>query len=512
MADENRILEKTIREKVEVDTGLLENAYVKPSDFYAPYVELPYYHGLLRNVDVAELLARPGEFLLRFAMPTTPTGPMRPFLSVYPVGSKSKDEIVHIEITTAEGKYTVETGGTFDTVALLVTHYQTEKKSVHPTASALLNKPAKRHRWQLRNYLLKMERKLGEGTFAQVNRGILRVRAKEREVAIKICRENEKITKEQMLNEVMKEVHIMKPLRHRHVVRLYGVAMDYEPIMIVMELVRGGSLQRYLRKNPGKIPTLEKLERMILGAACGIQYIHEKTLIHRDIAARNCLYSKDICKISDFGLACVGESFKLKVVCKVPFKSMAPEVFCTFRYTPKSDVYAFGVMIWEIFMDGKEPYPDKRLPEVKAMVVSGARLTFPDTTPPEIKEMTNTCCWATNPDDRLTMAQIVRKLDEFIHKYVNELSRSKSDNIEEDVEPGEPPRNSAAHLANVLDRSRETADKTEDKTDHKDKTVDCEISTYSTMSVVGEPSQVGSLSSPAQLSKKGKPSSKRKKN
>ncbi|CAD5213538.1 unnamed protein product [Bursaphelenchus xylophilus] len=463
------LLEKTIRDKIEIDSVQAGDPHAhKPSEFYAPYLTLPYYHGLVTKPDVPELLGRGGEFMLRFACPEVSGQPMKPVLSIHPVGG-DKESIVHVEVKVNNGKYSVDSSRSFDTIESLVNHYQSNKESIPGHTSAMLNRPAKRHRWQLRNNMIKVERKIGAGSFAQVFLCIMRSRNREREVAVKICHETPKLPKEEMMKEVMREVRIMKPLKHKNVVRLFGVAMDYEPIMIVMEYVRGGSLQRYLRKNSGRVSPLDKLEKMIVGAGRGLEYVHSMKLIHRDIAARNCLFDKETCKISDFGLTRSGESYKLVKVRKVPYKNMAPEVYTTFKYTPASDVYAFGVMAWEIWMDGKEPFLDKKLVDVKSMVLAGTRLEFSPSTPSDVVHIVTDYCWNQKPEDRQTMSFVVRKMEEATLRMALEISKSRADNTEEDVEPGMPMKSTVASIIN-----REHHEQTE---------TECETSMYDTRTI-----------------------------
>lgn len=212
--------------------------------------------------------------------------------------------------------------------------------------------------------------------------------------------------------------------------------------MIVMEFVKGGCLQRYLKKNPGKTILQDRVEKMIIGSALGIEYLHSKKLIHRDIAARNCLWDKETCRISDFGLARVGDAYKLTVSRKVAFKHMSPEIFTTFRYTPKSDVYAFGTLVWEIMTDGKEPYMDKKLGEVKRLVVNeGKRLDFNADTPEEIKKIVVNHCWTANPDERASMKEVVGKLEEYSKRFEKKTPdiMPPTSMLDDDlIEPGHP--------------------------------------------------------------------------
>lgn len=133
--------------------------------------------------------------------------------------------------------------------------------------------------------------------------------------------------------------------------------------MLLMELVDGGSLDKYLQKNASKITVPERI-KMCHDAAKGLEYLHDKGCIHRDVAARNCLVSEGRCKISDFGLSremsAVNAKYKLtNLKQKLPIRWLAPETLTTASYSTKSDVFSYGILMWEIFSDGADPYPGK---------------------------------------------------------------------------------------------------------------------------------------------------------
>ncbi|KAK6025866.1 protein tyrosine kinase [Ostertagia ostertagi] len=145
-----------------------------------------------------------------------------------------------------------------------------------------------------------------------------------------------------LIKEVMKEARLMRGLQHPNVVNLYGVGLLDQPLYILLEYVAGGALKTYLRKNKETITKTEKIQ-MSLGAAWGIEYLHKSNILHRDIAARNCLYDYDSAvKISDFGLSRIGTEYKMKTAKKMPVRWMAPESIVSFIFTRKTDVYSYG--------------------------------------------------------------------------------------------------------------------------------------------------------------------------
>ncbi|VDK21186.1 unnamed protein product [Anisakis simplex] len=184
------------------------------------------------------------------------------------------------------------------------------------------------------------------------------------------------LTKDKV-KDMMKEARLMRHYDHPNIVKMYGVAVEQEPLMIVMEFITGGALDEFLRKKGNDVKYHEKLASMCSGASWGIEYLHYMQCIHRDIAARNCLYTTDkTVKISDFGLSRKGNTYQLTSAKKLPIRWLSPETLSSGLYTQKSDVYSFGIMVWEIFTNGKEPYEDMANIEVQEKV--GVKIVLVD--------------------------------------------------------------------------------------------------------------------------------------
>ncbi|KAH7700458.1 TK/FER protein kinase [Aphelenchoides avenae] len=151
---------------------------------------------------------------------------------------------------------------------------------------------------------------------------------------------------------------------------------------------------------------------MCMQAAWGIDYLHARKILHRDIAARNCLYGDGKVKISDFGLAREGTEFQMDPHNRVPIRWLAPETLRTAKYSQKTDVWAFGIMCWEIFNNGTEPYPGMTVAEVNYRIKQEQyRMPLPECAPAFMHTLLMAYCWAEAGDDRWGMGEIVSYME-----------------------------------------------------------------------------------------------------
>ncbi|CAD5205594.1 unnamed protein product [Bursaphelenchus okinawaensis] len=346
-------------------------------------MEQPYFHGLLPREDLPLMLRNRGDFLVRCTEPSK--GQPRAYvLSMKAPATKRelKETVRHFIIRVEKGKFYIHQK-LFDSITKMIAHYVTTGEALNVTApETVIARPVARQDWELLHSEITVDKHIGEGAFGAVCLGkwTSRLTNVTLDCAIKQAK-MDALNKEQ-IKEVMTEARVMRPLDHPNVVKLYGVAALQEPLMIVMEFCKQGALNSYLKKNP---LTVEKQVEMCFGSACGIHYLHESGLLHRDIAARNCLFSENNVKIADFGLTKDGPVFDMDPAKPVPVKWMSPEAVQTTKYTYKADVWAYGVMCFEIFAKGNEPYMELQKGEIVKKVREGYRLQFPSVTPLELK-------------------------------------------------------------------------------------------------------------------------------
>ncbi|KHJ96879.1 hypothetical protein OESDEN_03150 [Oesophagostomum dentatum] len=226
-------------------------------------------------------------------------------------------KLKNVIVRRKNGKYLVEVSRLFETIPQLIKHYRQTPGKLNKI-SFLLKYPIKQQSWEYTHQDVQQGKLLGEGAFGEVRAGTLKLKSgRVVEVAIKVVSvalqfftnmgeysKNSFIillflqTKgcsdigKAKIKEMMKEARLMRNFRHRNVVRIYGVAVDEQPLYIILELVTGGALNTFLKENAGKVAVKEKLD-MCLGAALGVEYLHMNQCMHRDLAARNCLITHD---------------------------------------------------------------------------------------------------------------------------------------------------------------------------------------------------------------------------
>uniref|UniRef100_A0A673IK14 Tyrosine-protein kinase n=1 Tax=Sinocyclocheilus rhinocerous TaxID=307959 RepID=A0A673IK14_9TELE len=240
---------------------------------------------------------------------------------------------------------------------------------------------------------------LGSGNFGTVLRGVYQMKKTQKIVAVKILKneDNNAAVKDEML----REASVMQQLDNPYIVRMIGIC-EAESLMLVMELAELGPLHKFLQKN--KHISVKNITELVHQVSMGMKYLEEHNFVHRDLAARNVLLvTQHYAKISDFGLskALTEEEnyYKAKGHGKWPLKWYAPECMNYLKFSSKSDVWSFGVLMWEAFSLGQKPYKGMKGNEVIQMIESGERMSAPADCPPEMYDLMRKC-WTYRPDER----------------------------------------------------------------------------------------------------------------
>ncbi|KAE9416605.1 hypothetical protein Angca_005034, partial [Angiostrongylus cantonensis] len=388
-----------------------------------------FYHGYLPREDIPPLLLKNGDFLVRISEVCSVC---KKFSTEW---STSKQfllrllYVLNLVIMNKNKKWWIDPTDQFETLPLLFESYTTKPLLVEKE-TIFLKRGVGLCRWEFKHANVQVGRLLGRGAYGEVRKGtVLRKGGRIVNVAVKTLTMTNMLTRE-LIREIMKEVRIMRLFNHANVVGLVGVVLIDHPLYILLEYVSGSALDVYLKRKHGKITKDERLAMMI-GVATGMDYIHKANVLHRDLAARNCLYDRtNTVKISDFGLSRPGSSYKMKTAQKMPIKWMAPESIQTFTFTQKTDVYTFGVLIYEI-CSGIGPYDDMRNTVVKKMIVEGKVNKFPPSTPEYIVKFVNEKLWCKDPDKRPDFASIVEQLE-----ALNALHADKRDVVDEQKSGG----------------------------------------------------------------------------
>ncbi|CAL8357482.1 unnamed protein product [Merluccius merluccius] len=261
--------------------------------------------------------------------------------------------------------------------------------------------------WEVDPRELVLGEELGSGQFGMV----LEARWREMKVAVKIVRE-EAMSED----EFIEEAKVLTKLSHCKLVQLYGVCTQRRPPCLVLELLENGCLSDYLRARKGQL-TPATLLGMCLDVSEAMAYLESSKIIHRDLAARNCLVSKNNeVKVSDFGMAryILDDLYTSSLGSKFPIKWSAPEVIKYSKFSSKSDIWSFGVLMWEVYMEGRIPYEHSTNTEVVESLNSGLRLLKPRLAPDPVYLLME-WCWRENPVDRPSFAVLLHELASLLH-------------------------------------------------------------------------------------------------
>ncbi|KAJ8278559.1 hypothetical protein GJAV_G00088900 [Gymnothorax javanicus] len=269
-----------------------------------------------------------------------------------------------------------------------------------------------------RDQLMIDEVELGSGNFGCVKKGVYKMRKKQVDVAIKVLKsENDKSVKDEM----MKEAEIMHQLDNPYIVRMIGLCQA-ESLMLVMEMAASGPLNKFLSSKKEQI-SMENVVELMHQVSLGMLYLEQNNFVHRDLAARNVLLvNQHYAKISDFGLSkALGADdsyYKARTSGKWPLKWYAPECINFHKFSSKSDVWSYGVTMWEAFSYGGKPYKKMKGPEVMSFIESKKRMECPAGCPDAMYTLMKDC-WTYSHEERPDFA----KVEERIRNYYYSISQ-----------------------------------------------------------------------------------------
>ncbi|XP_075384073.1 tyrosine-protein kinase ABL2 isoform X12 [Tenrec ecaudatus] len=404
-----------------------------PSNYITPVNSLEkhsWYHGPVSRSAAEYLLSSliNGSFLVR----ESESSPGQLSISL-----RYEGRVYHYRInTTPDGKVYVTAESRFSTLAELVHHHSTVADGLVTTLhypAPKCNKPTVygvspiHDKWEMERTDITMKHKLGGGQYGEVYVGVWKKYSLT--VAVKTLKED---TME--VEEFLKEAAVMKEIKHPNLVQLLGVCTLEPPFYIVTEYMPYGNLLDYLRECSREEVTAVVLLYMATQISSAMEYLEKKNFIHRDLAARNCLVGENhVVKVADFGLSrlMTGDTYTAHAGAKFPIKWTAPESLAYNTFSIKSDVWAFGVLLWEIATYGMSPYPGIDLSQVYDLLEKGYRMEQPEGCPPKVYELMR-ACWKWSPADRPSFAETHQAFETMFHdssiseEVAEELGRAAS--------------------------------------------------------------------------------------
>ena len=333
----------------------------------------------------------------------------------YAISVRIKEKVFHFKVQTLDnGRWYMSPQNSFETISELVAHYGHIKSFPHLAAPCFTSE--KPHTvglsrevnktWEISKKSIHFVKKLNADQFGEIWEGVWNGTT---EVAVKILHT-------MSVSVLLEEIGMMKKLRHPKLIQLYAVCTKKEPIYIITELMKHGSLLEYL-KGDGRSLRLPQLINMGAQVATGMAYLEEQKYIHRDLAARNVLVGEHlICKVANFGLARIinEDTYEAHTGAKFCIKWTAPEAAMYNRFTIKSDVWSFGILLYELITHGHLPYPGMANTEVLKALQRGYRMPQPNDCPELLYEIMMEC-WRNNAASRPTFETLRWKLEDFFY-------------------------------------------------------------------------------------------------
>nr|XP_033772729.1 tyrosine-protein kinase ABL2 isoform X2 [Geotrypetes seraphini] len=444
-----------------------------PSNYITPVSSLEkhsWYHGPVSRSAAEYLLSSliNGSFLVR----ESESSPGQLSISL-----RYEGRVYHYRINTASDcKVYVTAESRFNTLAELVHHHSTVADGLVTTLhypAPKCNKPTVygvspiHDKWEMERTDITMKHKLGGGQYGEVYVGVWKKYSLT--VAVKTLKED---TME--VEEFLKEAAVMKEIKHPNLVQLLGVCTLEPPFYIVTEYMPFGNLLDYLRECNREEVTAVVLLYMATQISSAMEYLERKNFIHRDLAARNCLVGENhVVKVADFGLSrlMTGDTYTAHAGAKFPIKWTSPESLAYNTFSIKSDVWAFGVLLWEIATYGMSPYPGIDLSQVYDLLEKGYRMEQPEGCPPKVYELMR-ACWQWNPSERPSFSETHQAFETMFHdsnineEVAEELGRSAASSSVVPYPSRLPMLPSKTRMMKKQAENKENIEETEDAATH----------------------------------------------
>lgn len=359
---------------------------------------MPWFHGKISREEAEKLLhaqsSQDGLFLVRESTN---------FPGDYTLCVCYQGKVEHYRVIARNNSLTIDEEEFFENLSKLVEHYKKDADGLCTQLTAAKKnsemnvayhdvdfKAFRDAGWVIDDKDVKISEKIGKGEFGDVMLGMYQGK----KVAIKTMKD----VQTRRMHQFLAEATVMTSLQHENLVCLLGIILEEPTMKIVTEYMSKGSLLEYLRSRGRQYVTKRDQIKFAYDTCKGMEYLESKKVIHRDLAARNVLISEaDHAKVSDFGLALHNYTFLESG--KLPIKWTAPEALRTQKFSSKSDMWSFGVLLWEIYSYGRVPYPRIPLADVVKHVEKGYRMEAPEGCPPGIYDVMKKT-WELDPEER----------------------------------------------------------------------------------------------------------------
>ncbi|XP_069948491.1 tyrosine-protein kinase CSK isoform X2 [Cherax quadricarinatus] len=389
--------------------GMIPTSYVTEFKKEVKLNTMAWFHGKISR-DEAEGLLNPPEDGLFLVRESTN------FPGDYTLCVCYEGKVEHYRVIYKDNKLTIDEEEYFEHLTKLVEHYEQDADGLCTQLKRSVPKQGRRDYavdavkafkaagWSINRQELKLLDSIGKGEFGDVLLGDWLGQ----KVAVKRLKDSSRAAQ-----GLLEEASLMTSLKHNNLVNLLGLVFEDSCILLVTEFMSKGSLVDYLRSRGRLHVTKQDQINFACDTCSGMAYLESQKVVHRDLAARNVLISEEgVAKVCDFGLA-HEMNFKLDGG-KFPIKWTAPEALRHSKFSNKSDMWSFGILLWEIYSFGRVPYPRIPLADVMKHVEKGYRMEAPDCCPPEVYQLMKES-WNLDPQLRPTFHEAYKHLVQLQH-------------------------------------------------------------------------------------------------